>query len=644
MIFDYTKHKVVGVAECNSYNDNACIKPIGFLNESWEFIALSAPEIMETFPSRGSIFAYNFKLKQSSRIGKGILIGVMPSNNDGKDSYVWDYSSGAPDEYFTVIKCLNTDLLSGTPDTVFEKIESKGWLNLSEKTYKFFENKIYCIDPKDIKKRFVKVWDLEKLNQKDLQLYSTVDKMYYALLANEIEAPCSYIDIMPNSELDDWLINNFLIPEWQNVLNGENLTNLEDSLRKIIFKCKWPKGVLIPRMNRALHSLESIVLSFEQIKRFMDFPGLKSIIDVSVNHHGSKLLEAIDTKYSKELQERQLQFNKKIEDEEETTEFKILEIQDKIKDAIANYDKTIEKIAIEKKSDLALLDKLNEEISSKREQIMILEENICKLQGNKNRILEDFNVVKDILELINSQPKSIVSSNESSTDEVTPFGIETMCLENLPIKTAETFTKRLESFLQQNNRSNEAAKKLFGYIIHYKTLLIPDNKILLALLKATGNCKYMIQCVSPEWRTFDLLWNHGLSTLVDSCNEHKEVLHYFVLQNCNLTYLPCILQPIVDITLGLMSRFPGTDKQFPENLRIILTITEEEGLPLASQNIKYFGCLKKVSYVIDENRENEIRHEEVPYKGYLSVKIINELSFTPTPQSDYQSYINDYEE
>ena len=644
MIFDYTKHKVVGVAESNPYNDNACIKPIGFLNESWEFIALSAQEIMETFPSRGSIFAYNFKLKQSSRIGKGILIGVMPSNNDGKDSYVWDYGSGAPDEYFTVIKCLNTNILSGTPDSVFEKIESKGWLNHSEKTYRFFDNKIYCIDPQDIKKRYLKVWDLEKLNKKDLQLYSTVDKMYYALLANEIEAPCSYIDIMPNSELDEWLINKFLIPEWQNVLNGENLTNLEDSLRKIIFKCKWPKGVLVPRMNRALQSLESIVLSFEQFKRFMDFPGLKDIIDVSVNHHGSKLLEAIDTKYSKELQERQLQFNKRIEDEEEATEFKILEIQDKIKEVTADYNKIIEKIAIKKNANQELIDQFDKEISSKQEQLEVLEENISKLQGNKDKILDNFNVVKDILELMNGQSKSVESSKGFSTNHGNAFGIETICLESVPIKTAETFTKRLESFLQQNNRSTETAKKLFGYIIHYKTLLLPDNKILLSLLKATGNCKYMIQCVSPEWRSFDSLWNNGLSTLVESCNEHKEVLHYFVLQNCNLTYLPCILQPIVDMTLGLMSRFPGTDKQFPDNLRIILTVTEEEGLPLASQNIKYFGCLKKVSYVIDENRENEIRHEDVPYKGYLSVKVINELSFTPIPQSEYLSYINDYEE
>lgn len=644
MIFDYTRHKVVGVAESNPYNDNACIKPIGFLNESWEFIALSAQEIMETFPSRGSIFAYNFKLKQSSRIGKGILIGVMPSNNDGKDSYVWDYSSGAPDEYFTVIKSLNTDLLSGNPDTVFEKIVSKGWLNHSEKTYRFFENKIFCIDPQDIKKRYLKVWDIEKLNKTDLQLYSTVDKMYYALLANEIEAPCSYIDIMPNSELDEWLINKFLIPEWQNVLNGENFTNLEDSLRKIIFKCKWPKGVLVPRMNRALQSLESIVLSFEQFKRFMDFPGLKDIIDVSVNHHGSKLLEAIDIKYSKELQERQLQFNKRIEDEEEATEFKILEIQDKIKEATADYNKIIEEITIKKNNSQELIDQFDKEISSKQEQIKVLEENISKLQGNKDKILENFNVVKDILELMRGQSKSIESSKEYSTNHGNEFSIETICLESVPIKTAETFTKRLESFLQQNNRSTETAKKLFGYIIHYKTLLLPDNKILLSLLRATGNCKYMIQCVSPEWRSFDLLWNNGLSTLVDSCNEYKDVLHYFVLQNCNLTYLPCILQPIVDITLGLMGRFPGTDKQFPENLRIILTITEEEGLPLATQNIKYFGCLKKVSYVIDENRENEIRHEEVPYKGYLSVKVINESSFTPTPQSEYQSYINDYEE
>ena len=287
---------------------------------------------------------------------------------------------------------------------------------------------------------------------------------------------------------------------------------------------------------------------------------------------------------------------------------------------------------------------MENEIDRKRMEINLLDENIDKIQARKEDILGDFNVVKEVLQLMNVQPTVPQSTVVTPNQQLSHPSISSIDLETSPIKNVETFTKRLERFLQLNNRKSDIAKRLLGYIIHYNTLLLPDSRILLSVLKATGNCKYSIQYVNPEWRSFDSVWNNGLAIMVESCKENPEILNYFVLQNCNLTYLPCILQPIVDMSLGLLTKFPGTDLQFPKNLRIVLTLTEEEALPVAAQNIRYFGCLKKDNYVSEEGRENEKSDEEVPYSGYLSMKAIEDLSYTPIPASEFQSYITDYGE
>ena len=35
-------------------------------------------------------------------------------------------------------------------------------------------------------------------------------------------------------------------------------------------------------------------------------------------------------------------------------------------------------------------------------------------------------------------------------------------------------------------------------MVHYKAILVPDNRIIHSIIKATGRCKYSIQYVTPR--------------------------------------------------------------------------------------------------------------------------------------------------
>ena len=98
-------------------------------------------------------------------------------------------------------------------------------------------------------------------------------------------------------------------------------------------------------------------------------------------------------------------------------------------------------------------------------------------------------------------------------------------------------------------------------MVHYKAILVPDNRIIHSIIKATGRCKYSIQYVTPEWRSFSNVWNNGLNTMIHSCISNPDIIHYYILENINMSYLPCYLQPIVDISMGcLLYTFDAADE------------------------------------------------------------------------------------
>lgn len=649
---DYTQFKIVGVVEAQPNTKHAIINAVGYLGSDWKFTPLSPTEAKQVFPSRGRVFAPEFQDRYKELIGKCIFAGMMPSNNDGADKFIWDRENGMPDEYGTVIINGLANEIDENPDKTYKNLKTNGRLDNTSPTYLCILSKLYLIDPDNIKKYYITEMDLHFVKNANHESFVTYDHTHYVLIGNHLDGPTRAIDIMPDSILRDWLIKEFLVKEWSQALNSKSLDEIENGLIGLISKSILHKPVLKSRINRLSSMLELFVFSYEEMTNFLTLPTLKRTIDKSIEINSEKFIEKTKSKYAKELENLKETNRLLIEKEHTNAADVISKIHRKIEEANAEFNANNEEL--NKKTKLAeeIIALQLTKIEEYKTAIEELENTLHSIEDNKEHIINDFAVIKDVMQIIVSQktkqailphPTFQKTNNNAPTD----FGetIESLNDESEEIKLPQTFKTRLEFYLTKNNRKTEIAKKIGQYMVHYKAILVPDNRIIHSIIKATGRCKYSIQYVTPEWRSFSNVWNNGLNTMIHSCISNPDIIHYYILENINMSYLPCYLQPIVDISMGLRINFPNTEIIFPDNLRLLLTSTAEEGLPLAQQSIRYFGCLQNDDYTIDEKKENLYSNEKSDKTGYLKADMLKNMrSISPIPSNEYLSYIqSDYE-
>lgn len=649
---DYTQFKIVGVVEAQPNTKHAIINAVGYLGSDWKFTPLSPTEAKQVFPSRGRVFAPGFQDRYKELIGKCIFAGMMPSNNDGADKFIWDRENGMPDEYGTVIINGLANEIDENPDKTYKNLKTNGRLDNTSPTYLCILSKLYLIDPDNIQKYYITEMDLHFVKNANHESFVTYDHTHYVLIGNHLDGPTRAIDIMPDSILRDWLIKEFLVKEWSQALNSKSLDEIENGLIGLISKSILHKPVLKSRINRLSSMLELFVFSYEEMTNFLTLPTLKRTIDKSIEINSEKFIEKTKSKYAKELENLKETNRLLIEKEHTNAADVISKIHRKIEEANAEFNANNEEL--NKKTKLAeeIIALQLTKIEEYKTAIEELENMLHSIEDNKEHIINDFAVIKDVMQIIVSQktkqailphPTFQKTNNNAPTD----FGetIESLNDESEEIKLPQTFKTRLEFYLTKNNRKTEIAKKIGQYMVHYKAILVPDNRIIHSIIKATGRCKYSIQYVTPEWRSFSNVWNNGLNTMIHSCISNPDIIHYYILENINMSYLPCYLQPIVDISMGLRINFPNTEIIFPDNLRLLLTSTAEEGLPLAQQSIRYFGCLQNDDYTIDEKKENLYSNEKSDKTGYLKADMLKNMrSISPIPSNEYLSYIqSDYE-
>lgn len=649
---DYTQFKIVGVVEAQPNTKHAIIHAVGYLGSDWKFTPLTPTKAKQVFPSRGRVFAPGFQDRHRELIGKCIFAGMMPSNNDGADKLIWDRDNGIPDEYGTVIINGLTNEIDESPDKTYKNLKTNGRLDKSSPAYLCIGSKLYLIDPDNIKEYYITEMDIHFVENANPVTFVTYDHTHYVLIGNHLEGPTRPIDIMPDSILRDWLVKEFIVKEWSQVLNSESLDEIENGLIELISKSILHKPVLKSRINRLSSMLEYFVFSYEEMNNFLTLPTLRHTIDRSIEFHSEKFIEKSKSKYAKELENLKETNRLLIDEEHENATVAISEIHNKIEEENLKFNANNEELNRKTKLAEEILELQLSKIEEYKTTIEELEDALHNIENNKEHIINDFTVIKDVMQIIDSQrTKQTILPHSPSIDPSynipTDFEetIESLNDESEEIKLPQTFKTRLEFYLIKNNRKTEIAKKIGQYMVHYKTILVPDNRIIHSIIKATGRCKYSIQYVTPEWRSFSNVWNNGLDAMVRSCINNPDIIHYYVLENINMSYLPCYLQPIVDISMGLRINFPNTETVFPDNLRLLLTITAEEGLPLAQQSIRYFGCLQYDDYTIDENKENLYSNEKSDKAGYLKATMLNNMKSTSSvPSNDYLSYIqSEYE-
>ena len=208
---------------------------------------------------------------------------------------------------------------------------------------------------------------------------------------------------MPDSILRDWLIKEFLVKEWSQALNSKSLDEIENGLIGLISKSILHKPVLKSRINRLSSMLELFVFSYEEMTNFLTLPTLKRTIDKSIEINSEKFIEKTKSKYAKELENLKETNRLLIEKEHTNAADVISKIHRKIEEANAEFNANNEEL--NKKTKLAeeIIALQLTKIEEYKTAIEELENTLHSIEDNKEHIINDFAVIKDVMQIIVSQ-------------------------------------------------------------------------------------------------------------------------------------------------------------------------------------------------------------------------------------------------
>ena len=231
------------------------------------------------------------------------------------------------------------------------------------------------------------------------------------------------------------------------------------------------------------------------------------------------------------------------------------------------------------------------------------------LDSRKESIIADFSVIKEVLACGTStkgpEPEDSITINEFNQKNERDF------------PTAGPYKKNIDSLLMKYKAGKVSADEIVTMLATHNVVLFPDSETLLATMQATRRCRYVVSYVGVGWKSFDDLRYSGLSAIVAEAIKNPDMIHFLVLRNINMSYIPCYLQPVLDMQSGLSQYFPGTGIGFPENLRILCTRTKDTVIPVSASSLEGIGCITP----------SEEKHSGTGSiaEGYLPVSVFSDL-------------------
>ena len=555
MEFDESAHKVIGKIEKELGDRNARIKVIALLSEKEQVIRLSEDETKTAFPPYGYIFEpgffYNYKYSIDDFISFRIEENIRASID--QDKFKLKY--GSPD--------LNSFGINAREISGFKKNDLATNLNtiiLEDKsdgsfygiTDKYIVGKLRCKNEKvePALHHRIQIWDLEENN------LIRVDGKYR--LIKEPQGESIILDCMDEKQLFEWFrkLLKQIQPDYVDLLDKNrswrtelpNLFSATDTEKLEADKI---------RLKRIEEKFDLLELSRNDIKTLVDSSeNLKIAFEKCLNTHKDEFKE----NYANELS----QYKTEIEQQKKELEAEIKLIQEQKK---------------AKESSLAKL----------ASQVIEAETKLTEIKENKDRIIQDFSIIKEVLQGQNQCNNSIQKNQNSFVVE------EIIDKESNRIETIEEFDEQLTYHLSKNSINSKLATKITKVISTQKAILVKDIKIGLSIVEATNNAKYIIQQVEPDWLHFKDFWDNGLGEIWNSAHNTPDKFHFLLLEDINMSALECYCRPLLDILSGIRKRIPYGQTPYPNNLKIIATIAPfeepETGLPVYRNTFESWGAI-----------------------------------------------------
>ena len=622
--FDFNEYKVVGYVDFFAGNPNAKIEVVGYTDWRNNFTPLKESESLKLFPPYGQVFAHNFAERYYETKGTLVCISVIPNEKIGEGYYafIWNKSGGVYEFGARVKKLKGSFTANGQYN--YSLLKENNLLDVDHDTFVSSGGAIYLIKA-DSQDRLISYW-----KEGSLDTLTVNGRLFVTDTAKGGED--GKIDITTDEQLQEWFMKNVLKKNWNQIFEEKTFRNVEPLLREAFASSKGLDGLVISsRIKRLTHITRALTISFEELNELKTLPWLKDSIEQSISVHRKAYLEEVEKEKAKELQEIRERYDMEILLAKEHAE----EEEQRLKKLIGDIDETYqsklaeqERLLQEKKVEAELLE---ESIAGRRKDFATFEESINRLEERKERIIEDFSVVKEVLG-VGSHSSAPILQAENVT-------IEDLDIASDAIPVYQAFIKSLENALKTNRLTYSMATDIGNQIALYKIMLVPDVAIAKVIAIACMKCRYALEYVSATWKSFADLWQNGLGQMVEECYRNEDIMHFLFLQNINLTYLPNYMMPLIDIQRDIVSMFPGLNKKFPANLRIICTLANDDVMPLAENCIKHMGCIDRS---IEKDFYGRIEIPEDTNIGYLTPKVLEEAgkSLKNIPNY-YKSYLED---
>lgn len=574
---DHNKYDVVGIVTQMGLSQNAQIMGIGLSDrETGAFIPVPPIDRNSVFPTRGNVFAFDFLKHHPQWENECVCLCVKPNNNqniiNGED-YVWDWKDEAY-IYADRLRKLRTPLGEDGGQN-HDILQKEGLLTSEDVTYFISSGNIYRLDPGA---RLLPYWKIEDVSS-SLFVCNGITYLFDDLTEGE----SGKVDLTSDSQLIEWYKKNILRKEWGTIYEAKDFKSVDALVTAELQKLRVPTNVYNSRLSRILALSSNISMTFEELEDIATAPWFKDTILDTMDRFAELYIEKVKEDHSAELAALEDKHEQKLRDL--NTQFDLdkemlkMQIEEK-KQELKNIGEQI------KKEEASLSDevlRLREEQTSLSKDIKEKAEEIEKLTSRKDSILADFSVIKEVLS------SGVPSGAHTAKSDISITEFDKKNERDFP--TAGPFKKNIDSLLMNLKAGKVSSDEIVTKLATHNVVLFPDTETLMATIQATRRCRYAVSYVGVDWKSYDNLRDSGLAAIVAEAVRNPDMVHFLVLRNINMSFIPCYLQPVLDMENGLAEYFPGTDIRFPENLRILCTRSADTVIPVSESSLHGIGCI-----------------------------------------------------
>ena len=574
--FDYHIHPVIGTLSINESSGHGYIRVLGYM-DAGAFIRFTFKEAEDIFQPIGEVFAHLIQRDYYGFHGALVSLFVKPNENEkGKNSFVWD-KDDAVELAGSAIERID-DVLSNDGGRNFDILSSKGLIGKDSDVFVRSENKL-CFIKSGSDSRLIPFCQINE----SLPIVEWNSASYY--IGGNLPHIDGQIDITSDEQLVDWYLRT-IKADWEDIQKGSGKVALKAAKDALIAMKNLPANIAESRYARLQTLTDTYVISRDNLKTISAAPWLKPTVDAAIKQFKDDYIDVVLSENEQELEKLKASHKTALNEEITKHNQEVVALHESTQKIEAQCKEKIESLNSQVAQAQNKLDSIQSALDDKKRALSEAQQSLETISERKDSIIQDFQVVKDVLgiserrqEFTLSNPAAIKISELSLSDKRFPF--------------YKGYENNLEKCLNLYKVSVPSITELANQHAAYKVLLLPNMELAMSMVAAAGKSFYHIAYTSVAWKSFNDLWISGLSQMVAHCGVFPEIIHYYVLRNINLSCLSNYLQPLADLQEGYLTTFPNSDIQFPDNLRMILTISDEDLIPMSSRVLRAFGCVTK---------------------------------------------------